>query len=123
MPDHIDIVRGDTPTIRVGPVRRRNGAGVMQPVNLVGAQGKLTAKAALADADASAVFQKTGTVTTLVDTNDGMEFVLAGADTSGLAVGIELLWDVQIIEAGGTKTTFPKHGPGTFRIVGDVTLA
>jgi hypothetical protein len=122
MPDHFDIIRGDTPTIRVGPVRRPDAAGVLQPVNLAGASGKLTAKQALADADPG-VFQKTGTLTTIVTTNDGMKFTLAAGDTSGLEPGDELLWDAQIVESDGTKTTFPDHGPGTMRIVGDVTLA
>lgn len=121
MPDHIDLIRGDTPKIRVGPVRRPDASGTLQPVNLTGATGKLTAKQALADADVNAVFQKSGVVTTILTANDGMEFALDAADTAGLTVGDELLWDAQITEAGGTVTTFPKHGPGTFLIVGDIT--
>ncbi|MGH8984912.1 MAG: hypothetical protein ACRDY6_13700 [Acidimicrobiia bacterium] len=114
MPDHLDIIRGDTPTIRLGPIRR-NGANV----NLTGATTlALTVKQLIADA--GHVFQKAGTLKTVETTNDSVEFVLASADTDGLTPGDTLVYDIQIVEANGTKTTFPKGGPGTLLIVADV---
>jgi hypothetical protein len=115
MPDLIEVIRGDTPTVRVGPVKR-NGV----PVNFTGAEATLTVKAD--PDDVSALFQKTGILATIVTTNDGFDFVLTTAETDDPPG--EYVWDVQVVESGGSPiTTFPDRPPGIWRILADVNRA
>jgi hypothetical protein len=111
MADNLTVVRGDTPTIRVGPVTRDD-----VEVDLTGASATMTVRRSVG---ATTEFTQSATF----DLDDAYILVeLDAADTSGMTPGA-YIYDVQLTEADGTITTFPTRGYGKFKLVPDVTHA
>ena len=108
------MTRGDTPTFRVGPVTRPDEDDVEQLVDLAGASATMTVRRSLSAAvafDVAATF----------DTVNG--YILCqplDTDTEDLDLGT-YVYDVQLEEADGTKTTFPEKGYGKLVLQPDVT--
>lgn len=112
----LKMTRGDTPTIRVGPVVRKDNAGVDQLVNLTGASAKMTVRQSIGSAQ---LFQVVATF----DVANG--YILckpSAANTLALAPG-NYVYDVELTEADGTITTFPAKGNEKLVLQADVTHA
>ncbi len=114
----LEIMRGDTYAV---PLVVRDEYGNV--LNLTGASLKLTAKKALSDADATAVFQLTTLPSGgIVITDAAIGLVtptFQPANTSGLSAGTWVLrWDLQVTKADGSIFT-AYYGPLT--VVPDVT--
>ena len=108
------MTRGDTPTFRVGPVTRLNEDNVEELVDLTGASATMTVRRSLS---AAVSF----TVTAVFDIPNG--YILCqplDSDTEDLALG-NYVYDVQLEEVDGTKTTFPEKGYGKLVLQPDVT--
>lgn len=111
----LSMVRGDTPTFRVGPVQRLDENDVLQDVDLTGASGTMTVRDRLGG---SVLF----TVTAAFDEVNA--YVLcqpADTDTADLDPSNNYVYDIQIEESDGTITTFPEKGYGKFRLRRGVT--
>ncbi len=110
MASSIEVTRGDTPTIRVGPITRDG-----TEVDLTGASATMTARRTLNSAVAFS------TTDAEFDIDDAYVLVhLVEDDTEGLTPG-KYVYDVEVIEADGTKTTFPEGGSGRLKLKADVT--
>lgn len=108
------MTRGDTPTFRVGPVTRPDAAGVEQEVDLTGASATMTVRRSLS---AAVSFDVTATFDV---PNAYILCQPADTDTEDLSLG-NYVYDVQLTEADGTKTTFPEKGHGKLVLQADVT--
>lgn len=100
----IEMVRGDTPTWFLG-FSRGSGPLALPAGTLIW----FTAKRALTDEDAGAVFRKSvGSGVTITDaTNGKAKVTLAATDTNPLPDADTLLYyDVQIKETSGVITSF-----------------
>lgn len=109
MADNLVVVRGDTPTIRVGPVQREE-----VDVDLTGAAAVMTVRRKIG---AAVEFAQTATF----DIAEAYILVdLDAADTVNMSTG-QYIYDIQLTEADGRITTFPSKGYGKFKLVPDVT--
>ena len=108
------LTRGDTPTFRVGPVTRPDAAGVEQEVDLTGASATMTVRRSLSAAVSFSV------VATFDVANAFILCKPSAANSESLALG-NYVYDVQLTEADGTKTTFPEKGHGKLILQPDVT--
>lgn len=105
----LKMTRGDTPTIKVGPVVRDNVL-----VNLTGASAKLSVRKSLTSA---VLFQVTATF----DVPNGyIKCKPSAANTLALEPG-NYVYDVELVEADGTITTFPAKGNEKLILQADVT--
>jgi hypothetical protein len=110
------MTRGDTPTFRIGPVQRLNASDVLEDVDLTGAAATMTVRRSLS---ASVAF----TVAATFDVaNAFIKCKPSAANTESLDLG-NYVYDVQLTEADGTKTTFPEKGYGKLVLQPDVTHA
>ncbi len=90
------------------------------PLDLTGATIKLTAKRSIADSDADAAFQVEGT---LLDAAAGLAQVVIPATATNDRTaypddGTTLVYDLELTEQGGRRTTLEV---GTFQILADVS--
>jgi hypothetical protein len=112
---NIKVLKGDSIVLKL-TIKRGTVA-----VNLTGASLWFTAKTGVAQADPG-VFQKTiGSGIVVTDAAGGLaQVTIAPADTSGLTVPTTLLYDIQLLESTGTKTTVAS---GNLTIMPDITTA
>lgn len=106
----LQMMRGDTAQFDV-TCTRPNSAGVQTAVDLTGMlTAYFTAKRAVSDTDAAAIFQKTyasGAIAFVGSATLGvLRVTLAAADTSGLEdVAVTLNVDIKITESDSIKST------------------
>lgn len=103
----LDMKRGDTLDLLVGPVK--DGAGVVQ--DLTGSTLRFTAKDRLDDLDGAAVISgsTTGGEITILDQSGPLRGYasvrIPSSATSGFTARRTLHWDVQISQPGGVVKT------------------
>lgn len=115
--NELRITRGDEATFRATVY---NADGTL--LNLTGASAWFTAKEKTADSDATAKFQKTiGSGITVISTGI-LHVILNEADTKSLSntYPTQLVWDLQVQDAAGTKVTVAS---GKLWVNPEVTIA